>query len=251
MVLTEQDIYKLYDQFVVPTRTDEYKNRYHPLPLQENNKKWKWEDKDFPRVIALLEFKRYVEKYQFSITKLLTFNGENDPELEYLEGHYKQILNLDYTTNKDLYDLHKLQIRSHKDFDFVCLHQTLEHVYNPISCLINIQRHMKDDGYLYINAPVCNVPHGEPHHFSTGYTLMGLLAMSKLSGFDILEAGQWGNREYIGRLYGITGEQWCADYRMLKNAGLNEYKYPVIAWVLLKKKADGSIIHWHNDRRVN
>ena len=234
MNLSNEQIINLYQQFVIPTTTEEYKNRYLSLPLHKNNKNWRWEDKDFPRVISLLEFEKYIEKYQFNIDKLLVFSGDKDPEIEYLNGRYRQILNIEYEKNPELYDLHNLQINKHNNFDFVCLHQILEHLYNPVLCLENIKKYMAKGGYLYINVPICNPPHSEPFHFYTGYTLMGLLCIAKTAGFKILEAGQWGNKEYFGRVFGITGERWWVDYRMLQTSGLNDITFPVIAWTLLQ-----------------
>ena len=232
-MLSDSKIEELYEEHIKVNYTEEYKNRYHPLPVDKNNKNWKWEGKDFPRVISLLEFERYVKKYDFQIEKLLLFNGYDEPETEYLEGRYKQILNINYGDNPEKYNLHNLQI-NHDNFDFVSLNQTLEHVYNPYTCLTNIKKYMTKGGYLYINVPACNVPHSEPFHFYTGYTPMGLAALAHETGYEILEMGQWGNKEYLGRLFGITGQRWWADYTMLENPGINEIENPVITWGLFK-----------------
>ena len=232
-MLSDSKIEELYEEHIKVNYTEEYKNRYHPLPVDKNNKNWKWEGKDFPRVISLLEFERYINKYNFQIDKLLLFNGQDEPETEYLKGRYKQILNINYENNPEKYNLHDLQI-NHDNFDFVSLNQTLEHVYNPYTCLTNIKKYMTKGGYLYINVPACNVPHSEPFHFYTGYTPMGLAALAHETGYEILEMGQWGNKEYLGRLFGITGQRWWADYTMLENPGINEIENPVITWGLFK-----------------
>ena len=232
-MLSDSKIEKLYEEHIKVNYTEEYKNRYHPLPVDKNNKNWKWEGKDFPRVISLLEFDRYINKYNFQIDKLLLFNGQDEPETEYLKGRYKQILNINYEDNPEKYNLHSLEI-NHNNFDFVTLNQTLEHVYNPYTCLTNIKKYMTKGGYLYINVPACSAPHSEPFHFYTGYTPMGLAALAHETGYEILEIGQWGNKEYLGRLFGITGQRWWADYTMLQNPGVNEIETPVITWGLFK-----------------
>ena len=232
-MISDSKIEELYEKHIKVNYTEEYKNRYHPLPVDRNNKNWKWEGKDFPRVISLLEFDRYINKYNFQINKLLLFNGQNEPETEYLKGRYKQILNINYEDNPEKYNLHNLQI-NHDNFDFVTLNQTLEHVYNPYTCLTNIKKYIAKGGYLYINVPACNTPHSEPFHFYTGYTPMGLAALAYEAGYEILEIGQWGNKEYLGRLFGITGQRWWADYTMLENPGINEIENPVITWGLFK-----------------
>ena len=232
MSLSSDKIKELYEKFVKVNYTDEYKNRYVPLPLEKNNKRWKWEGKDFPRVISLLEFETYIKKYNFDIEKLLIFNGEEDPEIEYLKGRYKSYLNVNYHDNEERYDLHSLQLKQ-KNFDFCILSQTLEHVYNPSLCLKNIKKYLADDGYLYINVPACNAPHSEPFHYYIGYTPMGLAALAEENGYKIKEIGQWGNEEYLVKLW--TRNPGWSEYRQLANPGVNEIENPVITWALLQK----------------
>ena len=231
-ILTPQDIESIYSNHVTVNYTDEYKVRYHPLPIERNNRKWRWEGKDFPRVISLFEFDRYVYKYDFKIDNLLLFNGVGDPEMEYLEGRVKSVHDYNYIDNKTKYDLHQLDL-DRRDFDFVMFNQTLEHVYNPYLVLKNVYDHMKSGGYLYTNVPACNVPHSEPVHFFTGYTPMGLAATAFQAGFKILEIGQWGSEGYLHALFS-RNPGW-ADYRQFNNPGLNEMQNPVITWGLFKK----------------
>jgi SAM-dependent methyltransferase len=222
-----EKIVELYETHILPCYTEEYKNRYVPLPGHKNNKKWRWEGKDFPRVIALLELERYIEKYNFNIDKLLSINGAEDPEIEYLAGRVKTIFVSDYDVDPIRGDLHSL------DFDFVMLNQTLEHVYNPHQCLTNLKEHMKVGGYLYLNVPACNAPHSEPFHYFMGYTPMGIAAIAYQVGFKILEIGQWGNEEYLVKLW--TRQPGWSDYTQLSNPGLNEKQNPVITWGLFQK----------------
>lgn len=230
--LSQEDIQQLYKTFITSQFTPEYQNRYVPLPIYKNNKRWRWEGKDFPRVISLLEFEKIVEKYNFQIEKLLVFNGLEDPELDYLEGRIKKIYNVEYEKNPEKGDLHTLDLPI-KDADFVLINQTLEHIYNPQQCLFNIMNHMKVGGYLYTNVPACNVPHSEPFHFFTGYTPMGLAAAAYQVGFKVLEIGQWGNLEYLIKLW--TRNPGWSDYTQLQNPGLNEPHNPVITWGLFQK----------------
>jgi SAM-dependent methyltransferase len=231
-ILSHDKIIELYERFIKTNYTEEYKTRYVPLPTYKNNKKWRWEGKDFPRVIALLEFERYIEKYNFQISDLLIFNGQDDPEIEYLGNRIKTLHNFDYMADTVNYDLHQLKL-PRTDYDFVCLHQTLEHIYNPYQCLTNIYNHMKTGGYLYVNVPACNAPHSEPFHHFTGFTPVGLVAISDQVGFNVLESGQWGNEEYLVKLW--TRQPGWSDFTQLQNPGINEIQNPVITWVLLQK----------------
>lgn len=231
-VLTKTEIEYIYNTFIAVNNTQEYSNRYINLPLEKNNKTWRWEGKDFPRIPALLEFERYILKYDFKINNLLMINGDADPELDYLEGRVTNIHHIDYDKTPEIADLHDLKIAK-DDFDFVCLHQTLEHVYNPYQCLLNVYKHMSKDGYLYINVPACNIPHSDPYHFYMGYSPMGLAALAYQAGFKILEIGQWGNKEYMVKNW-MRQPAW-PDYSNLQYKGLNEFDTPVITWGLFKK----------------
>jgi hypothetical protein len=93
LVLSHDKIIELYEQFVKANYNTDFTERYNPLPVHKNNKKWRWEGKDFPRVISLLEFERYINKYNFQINDLLIFNGEDDPEIEYLDDRIKTLHN--------------------------------------------------------------------------------------------------------------------------------------------------------------
>lgn len=230
--IPSQKIEEIYKSCIQVNYTDEYRNRYVPLPVEKNNKRWRWEGKDFPRVISLLEFAKYVEKYNFQIENLLVFNGSNDPEIEYLENRIKNIFDVNYEADPINNDLHSLELQK-KDFDFAIANQTFEHLYNPQQCFLNIKRHLKQDGYFYVNVPACNVPHSEPFHYFTGFTPMGLAAVAYQTGFEILEIGQWGNLEYLNKLWSRS-PVW-ADYTQLSNPGLNEIQNPVITWGLFKK----------------
>jgi SAM-dependent methyltransferase len=229
--LSQDDINEIYRNYIVPLGSYGYITKYQNLPIEKNNKKWNWEHKDFPRIISLLEFEGYINKHNFQIDNLLVFNSDDDPEIEYLNGRVKNIHICNYLDDIINHDLHRLNLEN-KNYDFVCLHQTLEHVYNPNQCLESIYNHMEEKGYLYINVPACNIPHAEPNHFFTGYTSMGLACIAKQAGFKILELGQWGNVEYLNKLFNRS-PQW-PDYKHMKNT-INEIRNPVITWGLFQK----------------
>jgi SAM-dependent methyltransferase len=232
-IISNNNIEYIYNTYITKNNNDEYRKRYESLPFEKNNKNWKWEGKDLPRVISLLEFERYIQLYQFNIDNLLVFSGKNDPEIEYLEGRYKTLYNAEYVDDILKNDLHQLEL-PRQDYDFACLHQTLEHVYNPFQCLLNIKKHLIKGGYLYINVPVCNIPHCEPYHYYTGYTPMGLASVAYQCGFKILEMGQWGNLDYLVKLF---KRQPCwPDYTQIDNPGINDFDTPIITWGLFQKQ---------------
>lgn len=231
-MLNENEIDEIYHKFVEINYTHEYANKYVPLPTQYNDKNWRWEGKDFPRIISLLEFREYMLEYDRTFDDVLSFNGFDDPEYEYLK--FKNSYNYNYTDDKINYDLHNLNIEK-KDFDFAMFNQTIEHLYDPIVAIKNIYKHMKIGGMFYANVPANNIPHGTPQHFYTGITPMGLGAMVKLAGFDILKIGQWGNLPYYKQAF---DNRW-SDYQHMgsitDNPGHNDLGCPLITWCLAIK----------------
>ncbi len=226
---TNQEIQKLYDTYISVNLTEEYRNRYVPLPLHKNTLPWRWEGKDLPRVFALLEFERFVTQSRLTSNNALAINGINDPEWFYLP--HQKLTEWNYETNNLKYDLHSVDL-DEKDFDFVIVNQVLEHVYDPIRCLKNVYKHMSLGGILYLNVPANSIPHSVPYHFYTGFTPIGLAVMLKLAGFDILSVGQWGNLEYLNAVN--SSHSW-PDYTPFKNPGLNDTGNPVITWAFAIK----------------
>ena len=226
--IKDNDIKKMHLSYIKPYMNKEYANRYVPLPMHKNNLPWHWEGKDFPRVIALLEFERFVHEHSISCKKGLAIN-EYDPEWYCL--HADQVIQIDYEKAPDTYDLHILDLED-KDFDFVMVNQTLEHLYDPLYCLQNIYRHMRFGGILYFNVPALNIPHATPFHYYMGFTPIGIGIMAQLAGFKILSIGQWGNREYLKKMFETY--DW-PDYRQFKDPGYNDFAYPVITWIFCQK----------------
>lgn len=227
MVLTQTDIYDIYQTFVLP----KYNNfdKYSRLPLELNNKNWKWEDKDFPRVIALLEFKEFMEKHGSpEFEKVLSFNGSDDPEYEYLRC--KRVINYNYEDDPINYDLHNLNL-SDRDFDFFMSNQTLEHLYDPCLVARNIYNHLRPGGMVYMNLPAVNMPHSTPLHFYTGFTPVGLGCIFKQAGFKIIDIGFWGNTDYYDCCL-LKG--FWPDYRQLKKFSSEKDK-EVITWIFAQK----------------
>jgi SAM-dependent methyltransferase len=228
MKLNYSNIQEVYDKFVKPKQTTEYLNRYSKLPIHLNNKDWVWEDKDFPRVISLLEFEKFSSENDLSFNNVLSFNGINDPEYQFIK--YNNIKNYNYLDNSDKYDLHTLDLET-SDFDFFMCNQTLEHVYDPCLVLRNIHKHLKKGGLFYCNVPSFNMAHDTPHHHYIGFTPVGLGCVVQQAGFEIIDIGFWGNTDYINFM--INNNDW-PDYRKISNYS-SEINKEVISWIFAKK----------------
>lgn len=229
--VTLDEINELYS-LILKNNTHEYNNRYSKTKLPENKKNWKWDGKDFPRIPAILEFERYVEKYNLKSNHLLSFNSYDDPEIEYLA--YEKMTNFNYEDNKIDYDLHTLNIPK-SDYDFVLLNQTIEHLYNPHLCLHNIYEVLSDGAYIYANMPTVNKQHTLPLNFTTGLTPIGLATLFKSVGFEVLEVGQWGNPEYIYTIFSPHCPPfYWPDYNVLSST-VNNFNTPAQCWILARK----------------
>ncbi len=225
--LDEKDIYKIYSKHVAPNFTNQNKLKFHPLPI-ERMTHYQWEGHDFPRIIAIMEFEDYVKEYNLSSKKGLAVN-DIDPEWLFIK--HDQIKLIDYAADPKNNDLHRLRI-AERDFDFIMVNQTLEHVYDPILCLQNLARIMKKNGILYFNVPANNIPHSTPYHHYTGFTATGIGCILQAAGFEILSIGQFGNKEYLDFIF--KNHTW-PDYTQLINPGINEFENPAIIWAFAKK----------------
>jgi SAM-dependent methyltransferase len=221
-------INEIYNKFIVPKQDESFLNRYKTLPIHLNDGIWRWEHKDFPRVVALLEFRKFIEESNLSFKKVLTFNGPGDPELSYIS--YEKIDNYNYLDDPSNLDLHTLDLPN-KDYDFFMTNQTLEHVYDPCLALKNIHKHLNVGGIFYCNVPAFNMAHDTPHHHYVGFTPVGLGCIIEQAGFEILDIGFWGNTEYI--TYMMNNNDW-PDYTKVSNYS-SEINKEVISWIFAKK----------------
>ena len=224
------DVFKIFNEHVLPNLFDPWK--YCPLPMEKNSKKWKWEGKDLPRVISVLEFAEFLKFHNLSFEKVLCINGDSDPEYEYISYGDRRLVNFeDDCVN---HDLHRLNL-SETDYDFCMLNQTLEHLYDPAAAISSIYNHLRPTGIVYLSVPVVNLPHGTPFHFYTGITSMGLGTLLEEGRFEIMNIGQWGNKEYIKAMFETYN--W-PDYRQLSNPGYNDHDHPVVSWAWARKPGE-------------
>jgi SAM-dependent methyltransferase len=225
-IISENEVKNIYQTFI--NKSDEYFNKYQVLPLELNNKNWKWENKDFPRIMCILDFQEWVSKHNITQFNNILVTDKSDPELEYIT--FKNVDYIPYNNGEN--DLHTLNLNK-KDYDFILVNQTIEHLYNPFESMKNVFNHLKPGGYFFTSVPTINIPHLTPFHFN-GYTPIGLLTLMKSVGFEIIESGFWGNYDYIEFIF--KHHNW-PDYRQLMKNGfiLNERKNTVQTWCLVKK----------------
>lgn len=216
-MLTNEEIKDIYNKVDIP--------KYDGPKMEYNDGTWKWENKEFSRVISLIEFRKMSKELNLKSEKMLVINGEEDPEIEFIPT--KDILHGVYIHDVK-YDLHKLDLEN-KDYDFIMCNQTLEHVCFPQIAMKNLYDHLLPGGYLYMNVPCNNIPHDTPFHYY-GFTSVGLGIQFKISNFEIVRLGQWGN---IKTLTNMFNNKW-EDYR--NSEWNNDENCPAICWCLGRKK---------------
>lgn len=240
-MISEREVSSIYEDFIESkfnaSENGWYKNKYSDLPVELNDdEKWKWEGKDFPRIISLLEFKEFMETSEAKFPKCCILNGgEYEPESRHIKT--EEITYCNYEENKEKYDLLNLNL-PRKDYDLIVCNQTLEHVQDPCLAAKNIHGHLNKEGVVYTSVPVVSPPHDCPFHFYTGITPVGLGCIFKLANFEILDIGVWGNSEYINHILSPPRYDKLPfpDYKMIKNYQ-NDFDRPVIAWIFAKKNS--------------
>jgi hypothetical protein len=229
-------VIKLFEENILPNNNTDY--------LTRHLKNLEFKNFSYHRKWSLLEFRRFVKKYNLSSDHCVNFNGE-DPECKELPTEKLTILNFDDKSQEN--DLHTI---NYKDFcDFIIVSQTLEHVYNPFKCVKNIFEMLETGGCFYTSVPTINRLHGYPFNFTTGFTPSGLMMLLVENGFEILEVGQWGNRKYISKLFksrlwstekflkkGITHlGDLKSPFDIIKDGRINEFDWPTDTWALCRK----------------
>ena len=222
MNFTEAELNNIYIKKV--KKNEEYFNKYISLPPCPV-KKWNnsWNGHDMPRNFAILDFIEWAKNHGINTGNDLGITCPSDPELEFIK--YKNTTLIKYPP-KDLhiyYEEYKLK------FNFFIFNQTIEHLYNPFMALENIYKYIKPGGYVYTSVPTINIPHSTPIHYN-GFNPMGLALLFLSAGFEIIEIGQWGNYDYISKLFKT---HWWPDCNQVSHK--NEERNVSQCWILAKK----------------
>lgn len=228
MIFEEDEIINIYENKVKKDINYFNKKLIKECPVKKWN--FSWKNKDAPRCFCIQDFIEWVNKYNLKNCKNLGYTADSDPELEFLNYENKTLYlydKVDEVSKKKNNDLHTFVASS--KHDFFLFNQTLEHVYNPYKVVENIYNNLETGGCVFTSVPTINIPHDTPFNFSMWYP-MGLALLFKSAGFEILEIGQWGNFNYINKLFSSHG--WPDIY----NCGIeNEEKNVVQCWILARK----------------
>ena len=221
---TESQINDIYNSKV--KKSDLYFSRQlRTCPVKAWN--YNWKDHDAPRCFCIIDFIERIHKYNLTHIKTLNTTSKNDPEMEFITAD--KINEYSYLYNNNIEnDLHKFINR--EKCDFFIFNQTIEHLYNPFVAIKNIYDNLNEDGYVFTSVPTNVIPHDTPFHFAN-WTPMGLAMLFKSMGFEIKEMGQWGNRNYINRSFGVTH-----DFPDIFKCGSHNEELNVCGcWILAQK----------------
>lgn len=224
-MFSEEDLHILYNDKVKLDQS--YFAKYENVPSCPVKKyNYNWGHYDFPRTWCILDFIEWMTKHDIQVNHL-GYTSETDPELEFI--NYLNKTFLPYPQ----YDLHTISNHFKNEFDFFLFNQTIEHLYNPFEAIKQIYKIIKPGGYVFTSVPTLNIPHMTPIHFN-GYTPMGLAVLFKSANFEIIETGQWGNFDYIQKLWGT--HNWPGYDKLNKNNIVkNEERNVCQCWILARK----------------
>jgi SAM-dependent methyltransferase len=225
-MFSEQQIWEIFYKHVnLPESYFKKYERLPPCPVKAWNNSW--DNYDFPRNWCVLDFIEWITKHSITNVDHLAYTCDTDPELEFISASKKT--KLEYPP----YDLHIIGNAFNNEFDFFIFNQTIEHLYNPFDAIKSIYITLKPGGYVFASVPTINIPHSTPFHYG-GYNPMGLAMMFKGANFEILEIGQWGNYDYISKIFNT--HSW-PGYNMLQKDGIitNERRNVAQCWILARK----------------
>eukprot|EP00416_Gambierdiscus_australes_P023450 CAMPEP_0171080420 /NCGR_PEP_ID=MMETSP0766_2-20121228/15860_1 /TAXON_ID=439317 /ORGANISM="Gambierdiscus australes, Strain CAWD 149" /LENGTH=267 /DNA_ID=CAMNT_0011537661 /DNA_START=46 /DNA_END=846 /DNA_ORIENTATION=+ len=150
-----------------------------------------------PRLPELYDFSRWIVKHRLVSPRTLLKFSEHDAE----EGLLSPNRTLNYIHGYCTWgavvpcpgDLH--EPLPFTDVDLVLLIETMEHLHTPLLALQHIRETLAYGGHIFMTAPANIVAHMTPFHFSQ-FTLMGLGVLVLQADMEVVEAGQWGSKEY-------------------------------------------------------
>ena len=111
--------------------------------------------------------------------------------------------------------------------------QTFEHILEPLRAAMMIFDQVEPGGYVFSSTPVFSRPHGIPIFYQL-FTPIGHTMVWARAGFEILEVGFWGNRDYQTIMSNAETLIW-PELKDLKKPIKNNLDRAVGSWVLCRR----------------
>jgi hypothetical protein len=225
-IYKDEDLHEIYRYFVKKPASYFSKWEYlPPCPIRS----WKnsYVGHDFPRIWCFLDLQEWVTKHNLQSPEMMASTDTEDPEMQLFTP--KTLVEIPYPPN----DLHQIATQYQSTFDFFLFSQTLEHLYNPYGAVRQIHATLKPGGYVFTSVPTINIPHFTPIHYG-GINPMGLAILFISNGFRVIEIGQWGNYDYIKKLF--AAHKWPDINDLIKQGRVtNEEQNVCQCWILAQK----------------
>lgn len=146
------------------------------------------------RDLVVGDFRNWLFTSKPKLSEVAVVGGtSSDPEVSLLKEflpnvtfHFFGIDNSNNDANYYHLDLNSTPEKTSIKFDLVLNSQVIEHVWNLSNAFDNLAQLTKDGGYLWINCPASNMPHGSPHYFSAGYTDGFIAANLRARNYEII-----------------------------------------------------------------
>ncbi len=198
---------------------------------------------DAPRAFAVWDFCAWARIYGFETPRRLLMTDPGDPELRCVRRPSESATLFAFDAETGTGDLHRPLPVSARGADLMVVSQTLEHLHAPALALKNMLDALAPGGMLFASVPFTNKLHDgvdvekQPpflHHF-THYTPFGLAVAASTVGFDVLELGSWGNRDYVRNVVvDFPGVELWPSPRQIQNL-TNDPLAPAQAWILARR----------------
>jgi SAM-dependent methyltransferase len=137
---------------------------------------------------------------------------------------FKSYKNLHYPE----FDICNMPLSHENTCDIALVEQVFEHVRNPWTAALNINKMLRTNGRVLITTPFFLKVHGAPVDYWR-WTIDGLKILLEDSGYIVESIDSWGNRECIISNF----DQW-SNFNEGMNLN-NEPELPIMVWALAKK----------------
>ena len=156
------------------------------------------------RWLVAQEFEKVIKSLDYPLKSIAVVGGTSkDVEVSIVrkifpsvEVSYFGIDNPHNDSNFRLLDLNILGPQE-KFYDIVLCSQVIEHIHNLENTFKNLRSLMNPiNGYIWLNCPASNMPHGSPDYYSAGYSKEFLSEIFDRNTIQTLSAGYFGSKRY-------------------------------------------------------
>jgi SAM-dependent methyltransferase len=156
------------------------------------------------RWLVAQEFEKALKSLDYPLKSIAVVGGTSkDLEVSIVgkifssvEVSYFGIDNPHNDSNFGFLDLNILDPQE-KVYDLVLCSQVIEHVHNLENAFKNLRSLMNPiNGFIWLNCPASNMPHGSPDYFSAGYSKEYIDQIFQRNEIQTLRSGYFGSKRF-------------------------------------------------------